>query len=105
MIELTHCEPGEYVELRPEPHNKHDSRAIAVFSARGIQIGYLRADDAPRIGQLIHQGAKVQAVFQQSTSWGAFIRATFDGNTPVLRPDFPPDVEPEFEPDPEWPDE
>ena len=37
------CVPGESVELRPEPKNKHDSNAVAVFSARGVQIGYLTA--------------------------------------------------------------
>ncbi|WP_145118935.1 HIRAN domain-containing protein [Sphingomonas panaciterrae] len=33
------CEPGEPVHLVPKPTNEHDPAAVAVFSARGIQIG------------------------------------------------------------------
>lgn len=44
--ELALCRRGECVELRLEPQNEHDSRAIAVFSARGAQIGYVTAQRA-----------------------------------------------------------
>ncbi|WP_409592301.1 HIRAN domain-containing protein [Sphingobium sp.] len=40
-FEILLCPPGEPVELRLEPHNKHDPLAIAVYSARAVQTGYL----------------------------------------------------------------
>lgn len=101
IFEIAICRPGEPVEMRPEPKNPADPRAIAVYSCRGIQIGYLPAERAPRIGQVIAQGADVRAVFQAQTDFGALIRASFDGNDPVLPPEFPDDDPvPEF-----WPDE
>lgn len=102
--ELAICEPGEWIELRPEPRNKADPLAIAVYSRRGVQLGYLRADDAPRIGQLMRQG-DVHAVFQQRTNWGGFIRVAFDGNIPDLPPLAEAKGESDFWPDPEWPDD
>lgn len=83
-FELAICQPGEPIELRPEPKNPADPRAIAVYSCRGIQLGYLTAERAPRIGQLINQGMQVAAIFQELTKWGALIRAAFDGEMPRL---------------------
>ena len=111
-IEL--CEPGEPLELRPEPTNKFDPHAIAVFDERGIQIGYLTAERAPWIGAMLKNGQEVRAVFQRQTPWGAWARAAFGGEVPTLPPerqqpeneeqdiDFVPD--PDFYPDDEWPD-
>ena len=47
---------GEPVDLRSEPKNSHDKNAIAVFSVRGIQLGYLNAERAPWIGGKIKAG-------------------------------------------------
>jgi hypothetical protein len=33
--------PGERLELRREPDNPHDRRAIAVYTAEGAKLGYL----------------------------------------------------------------
>lgn len=41
------CAPGEPIELVPEPRNPADPNAVAVFSIRGVQIGYLTAERAP----------------------------------------------------------
>ena len=82
--EIARCVPGELAELRPEPENKRDKLAIAVFSARGIQIGYLKAERAPRIGQIMREGREVRAVFQRPAEFGAWIRVAFDGEEPVL---------------------
>jgi len=103
--ELALCAPGEVVELVLEPENPKDENAIAVYSCRGIQIGYVTAERAPRIRQLIIQGATVKAIFQEHTRFGAYIRASFDGNEPDLPPAFEPDPEPDFYPDEIWPDE
>lgn len=112
-FELNICRPREPIELRPEPKNKHDEHAVAVFSARGIQLGYLSAERAPWIGGMIKQGREVRAIFQRQTSFGAWIRIAFDGAVPALPAEnhnehaavdeFADDPAPDFCPDEEWP--
>lgn len=115
-FEILLCKPGDPVELRPEPKNKADKLAVAVFSERGIHIGYLTAERCGRIGALIDEGREVQAVFQAGAPWGAWVRVAFDGEVPKVDPSAPPiarrpdmaegaDPDFAFEPDPEWPDE
>jgi hypothetical protein len=117
-FEIKLCSPGEPIELRPEPKNDADANAIAVFSVRGVQIGYLTAERAPRMGALIRQGREVTAVFQGEAQHGAWIRVAFDGETPVVpeqrgeagSPDVAPDVRSDasddgFYPDEIWPDD
>jgi hypothetical protein len=110
--EILLCVPGEPVELRPEPHNKADARAVAVLSCRGVQIGYLTAERCGRISQLLEQCREVQAIFQQTSPSGAWIRAAFDGEVPQLpatmvqdngSPDDGDDAR--FYPDEIWPDD
>lgn len=105
-FEIAICAPKEPVELRPEPKNPADPLAIAVFSTRGVQLGYLSAERAPRIGQLIRQGVEVTAVFQEATRYGAAIRAAFHGEQPEL-PSVrdAPAHNTDFYPDEEWPDD
>ena len=81
---IAECDPGEPVELRPEPKNKADERAVAVWSARGVQMGYLTAERCGRIGALIGQGREVRAVFQAQAQFGAWIRVAFDGEEPTV---------------------
>jgi hypothetical protein len=105
-FELAICQPGEPVELRPEPTNKADPSAVAVYSCRGIQVGYLTAERCGRIGALIRQGRDVRAVFQHHAPYGAVIRAAFDGDDPTLPiRAIEAEADPEFWPDEEWPDE
>lgn len=99
------CQPGEPAELRPEPTNPADPRALAVYSCRGVQIGYLSAERCGRIGQLIRSGRAVTAVFQEATQFGAVIRVAFDGDEPVLPPPRIASPEQEWWPDEEWPDQ
>lgn len=108
------CPPGEAVELRPEPTNKHDPLAIAVYSARGVQIGYVSAERCGRIGQLMRLGHEVQAIFQGVSTSGAWIRIAFDGEVPQLPApvsmetrdqDHGESVDDRFYPDEEWPDD
>lgn len=104
-FELEICQRGEPVELRPEPTNKADPRAIAVYSCRGIQLGYLTAERAPWIGKLLREGLDICAVFQGLDEFSAFIRVGFNGAPPELPPERPkPALEPDFWPDDEWPD-
>ena len=109
QFEVAMCRPGEPVSLVPEPTNKADPAAIAVYSARGIQIGYLSAERCVWIGSKIRQGQDVRAIFQEGSSRGAVIRANLDGKDPVLPPEAPPSTARLFaNADPEagfWPDE
>lgn len=107
LFEIRMCCPGEPVQLIPEPRNCADPRAIAVFSVRNIQIGYLTAERAPWIGNLIAQGKSVRAIFQQAVTSGAVIRASLDGSEPILPVSVqtPPTPDPDFWPDWIPPDE
>lgn len=106
-FELAMCRPGEPVELRPEPNNPADPRAVAVYSCRGVQIGYLTAERCGRIGTLIRRGHEVRSIFQASTPFGALIRTAFDGEVPALPQNIGEDADdtPDFWPDEEWADE
>ncbi|GGN49534.1 hypothetical protein GCM10011349_20270 [Novosphingobium indicum] len=112
-FEIAMCIPGEPVDLRPEPDNAADERAVAVYSARGIQIGYLTAERAPRMGQLIRSGVEWSAIFQEPAPYGAVVRVAFDGEQPELPLrresaqhdlDEVRDYDPGWMPDEEWPD-
>lgn len=83
-FELEICRPGEPVELRPEPNNKYDEHAIAVFSCRGIQLGYIASERAVFIGTLWRQGHDAVAIFQSWESKIGWLRVAFDGDQPTL---------------------
>lgn len=106
------CKPGEPVELRPEPRNPADPRAVAVFSSRGVQLGYLTAERAPWIGAKIRAGVELHAVFQELGQGIAIIRVSLGGGRPTL-PDVRGDgtlveeegrADDDFQPDPEGPE-
>jgi len=104
-FEIALCKPGEPVELIPEPRNPADPRAIAVFSARGVKLGYLSAERCGWIGTQLRTG-EVRAIFQCSATWGAVIRVAFDGELPELPPQplSDPAKPQDFYPDEIWPD-
>lgn len=115
QFEIAVCKPGESVELRPEPKNIADENAVAVFSQRGVQIGYLTAERCGRIGAMIRQGREMHAVFQREAQHGASIRVAFDGELPIVDLNPSPfvraplraegaDPETDLYPDPEWED-
>lgn len=99
-FEIALCAPGDPVELRPEPENPADEHAIAVYSERGVQMGYIPSQRAPWMGKILRMGHEVTAIFQEQTHFGAVIRVAFDGEVPVL-PEAPParPPEPDFYPD------
>lgn len=88
-FEIQLCKAGEPVVLQLEPRNKADPRAVAVFSIRGVQLGYLSAERAGRIGGIIRSGREYCAVFQREAVHGAWIRVAFDGEVPVVDPNPP----------------
>jgi hypothetical protein len=82
-FEIAMCNPGEPVQLVPEPKNPVDPLAIAVMSCRGIQIGYVRAERAQLMRTAMSRG-EVTAIFQRAETWGATIRVGFNGVQPTL---------------------
>lgn len=106
-FELLQCGPGDPVELRREPKNTHDPNAVAVFSERGIQVGYLTAERAPWIGGKIAAGEEPVAIFQALSGGAATIRIRFGGGAPTLPPDAPSPPTSDFDDfhaDPEGPE-
>ncbi|MES3092798.1 HIRAN domain-containing protein [Sphingomonas aerolata] len=89
-MECMLCAPGDAVELRLEPTNPYDENAVAIFSDRGTQLGYVSAERAPLIGKRMKEGEAI-AVFQAMHGSGAYIRIRFGGGAPTL-PDPVPDV-------------
>lgn len=83
-FEIELCKPAEPVQLVREPKNPADPRAVAVFSCRGVQIGYLTAERCGWIGAMIAEGRPLEAAFQREATYGAVIRVAFDGEAPVL---------------------
>jgi hypothetical protein len=81
--------PGEPVTFRFEPKNPHDPQAIAVDSARGIQIGYIRAEQNAWIGGKI-RNETYEVVFQEPRPTCAVVRIRFGGGAPTLPPPRPP---------------
>jgi hypothetical protein len=75
-----------------------------VFSARGVQIGYLTAERCGWIGGMIANGSEIEAVFQHATKYGAVIRIAIDGadlilpDAPVVTADFDDDFHPDYIP-------
>lgn len=107
-FELQLCAPGELVDLVPEPTNPADEYAVAVYSCRGVQLGYITAERAPWIGAQIRAGRECLAIFQGMTERAGWLRLAFDGQQPELPPPTPkrePDPEPDFWPDYIPPDE
>lgn len=82
-MELLLCAPGEPVDLRREPKNPHDANAVAVFSARGVQMGYLSAERAPFIGRRMQQ-EDYAVVFQALAGSMGYVRIRFGGEAPNL---------------------
>jgi len=89
-MECMLCAPGDVVELRIEPTNPFDANAVAIFSDRGTQLGYVSAERAPLIGKRMKED-EATAVFQAMHGSGAYIRIRFGGGLPTL-PDPVPDV-------------
>lgn len=83
-FELELLKPGEPIELRPEPKNPADENAIAVYSCRGVQLGYVASVRAVLLIGQFKAGATVRAVFQGFSAAGPWIRATFDGSEPAV---------------------
>jgi hypothetical protein len=105
-FELEVLSPGDPVHLHREPKNKHDEHAVAVFSGRGNQIGYLMSERAVWIGPKLAAGEEWLAVFQGLGPTAAYIRIRFGGGAPTLpvQRKREPIWTDDFQPDPEGPE-
>ena len=104
-FEMALCVPGERIDLVPQPKHPKDRNAVAVFTARGTQLGYLTAERAPWIGRRIADGELFEAIFQAALSYVAIVRVRFGEGMPTLPP--PPLIAPaasDCEADPEGPE-
>lgn len=88
-FEIELCAPGEPIILTPEPKNPADPRAVAAFSVRGVQLGYLTAERCGLIGGMIARGREMHCAFQEKAPFGALVRLAFDGAEPILPPSKP----------------
>ncbi len=83
QTEILLCEPGEKVTLVPEPANRHDRNAIAVFSSREVRSATLSPIGRCIIHKAWEAAREVRAIFQEAIVGGAAIRVAFDRD-PVL---------------------
>lgn len=79
--EIAACRPGEVLELRRERAAIGGRAAVGVYSARGVQIGYVWPESADQVAGQI---AVARAIFHMPEKWGAVARITLDGSTPTL---------------------
>lgn len=63
--ELAQCSIGEAVTLQREPDNPVDPGAVAVYSCRGVQLGYVGADRAAWIRGKIDRGYDIEASIEK----------------------------------------
>jgi hypothetical protein len=107
--ELMLLEPGDPLTLLPEPTNRFDPRAVAVFSPNGVQVGYVTAERAALVGGRIRAGDEVSAIYQGIVGKAGYARVRFGGGMPTLPPvTFAPDYGNDRNPaesDGFWPDE
>lgn len=79
--EIRCCRPREQVTLEAETANPKHSGAIAVYSVRGVQVGYLRRRDADWLKEKMGMGtglrAKIIAIAPRSRPFDA-LRVTLD---------------------------
>lgn len=84
--EIERVQPGEPVDLIREPNNKHDPSAIGVWSARGVQIGYIAADRTGWIGGKLD--GDVRAIVERKTGQhgrrGLVLLINLQGSDPDL---------------------
>jgi hypothetical protein len=102
-FEVALCAPGDPVELRPDPKNPVDPRAVAVLSERGVQLGYLTAERCGMVGKKLRDGEPYRAVFQEADRHKAVIRVRFGGGEPTL-PARDAEPEPDKYAQPSWDD-
>lgn len=91
--------------MRPEPDNEFDPYAVAVYSIRGIQLGYVPAERCARMAGMLANGREIAAIYQGRDSQRGYMRVAYDGDIPFLpKSKQAQPVEQDFWPDPVWDD-
>ena len=91
--EIARCVVGERIELWRERTNKFDPSAVAVLSARDVQVGYIGADRCGWIGSKIDRGLPIQVIVDRivggdNARWlGMVIRLNMGGEMPSFDED------------------
>jgi hypothetical protein len=72
-----HCRPGVPLEVRPEPNNPADENALSLWVQRGglfasgsVQIGYVRAELAEQLQELLEDGCTISGHILEVTGGG-----------------------------------
>lgn len=91
QAELALCQRGDPIRLVREPDNRHDSRAVAIVSERGVRVGYLGRDRAAWMASKIDRGFPVRAIIDRikgahlpGSPLGIVVRINMDGDAPEL---------------------
>lgn len=91
QAELARCAVGEMIELVREPNNPHDPAAVAIFSCRGVRVGYIRKERAGWIGSKIDRGYDVRVIVEairggrwEGDALGIRLRINMEGEEPDL---------------------
>jgi len=90
QLELQSCQPGEQVKLVREPQNPYDEFAIAVYSNRSVQIGYMRKEHAKEVAPALDASRNHEAIITELTgglpdypNFGCKIGITWEGQRPL----------------------
>jgi len=67
---LARCRPGENLRLVREANNPHDDEAVAVFSKRGDQLGYVTARANDEVSVWLDEQRRVEAFITEITGGG-----------------------------------
>lgn len=91
QAELARLTPGEEIALIREPENPHGRNAVAIFSARGIRVGYIGKERSVWIASKIDRDYPVRAIVQRvkgrdlpDATLGLVMRINLDGEMPEL---------------------
>lgn len=63
---IAELRPGEVIRLIPEPHNRRDSKAVALFTTGDRQIGYLSRDVARLVAAAADRGQTATACVERT---------------------------------------
>src|SRR5689334_22594947 len=59
---IARCKAGDRLTFRPEPGNRFDANAVAILTAAGEQLGYLKRERAAELAQFFVRHGSIPAV-------------------------------------------
>lgn len=89
--ELRLLKVGEEIALLREPDNPHGRNAVAIYTARGIRVGYVGKERSTWIASKIDRDYPVRAIVQRvkgrdlpDATLGLVMRVNMEGEMPAL---------------------